>query len=559
MGNAAVFLYAAIRKRHVGLVGDGNGVRALPRSAIFSLTDSPDGSTKDAVYGALIMTNWIVGAGHALGTRRRVFEPEAVTDLTNDPVLAAAVHAQERRDLARQILAQDPQLASDLAIGRPDLKRGYDDGGLVDANSAPAAVLASLPGLTPQLADRIVAAREASSGFTSLEEMTILADLPPAVRRHHARPDRPQPTLTGLEHVQRSRCLDRCTSYTYACQQQVYVVHHRRDGDPMKAIVQDRYGSPDSLELREIDKPVPADNEVLVRVVAAAVNASDWHVMRGHPYLARLVIGLSKPKSKIRGRDFAGRVEAVGRNVHGLQPGDDVYGDLGLADGAFAEYVCVPDTAVELKPANLTFEQAATVPLSGSTALVGLRDAGGVVPGQRVLINGASGGVGTFAVQIAKSLGAEVTAVCSTKNADLVRSIGADHVVDYTREDFTATGERYDVVLDLVGNRSLTDLRRALTPAGTLVLSGGGAPGGSSVFGPMSLLFRSQAISRFVRQRLVRLTVEPSKESLAALRGLCESGQIMPVIDRTYPLREVPEAIRYLEENHARAKIAITV
>ena len=327
----------------------------------------------------------------------------------------------------------------------------------------------------------------------------------------------------------------------------------------MKAIVQDRYGSPDALELREIDKPTPADNEVLVRVLAAAVNASDWHVMRGDPYLARLAIGLSRPKSKIRGRDFAGRVESVGRNVQRLQPGDEVYGDLGLADGAFAEYVCVPDGAVDLKPANLTFEQAATVPLSGSTALIGLRDAGGVTRGQRVLINGASGGVGTFAVQIARSLGADVTAVCSTKNADLVRSIGADHVLDYTREDFSASGERYDVVFDLVGNRSLTDLRRALTPTGTLVLSGGGVRGNGSFFGPMGLLFRSQALSRFVRHRLVRLTVDPSQESLAALRALCESGEITPVIDRTYPLSEVPEAIRYLEEEHARAKIAITV
>jgi NADPH:quinone reductase-like Zn-dependent oxidoreductase len=242
-----------------------------------------------------------------------------------------------------------------------------------------------------------------------------------------------------------------------------------------------------------------------------------------------------------------------------LRPGDEVYGDLGLADGAFAEYVCVPDAAVDRKPANLTYEQAATVPLAGSTALVGLRDAGGVQRGHRVLINGASGGVGTFAVQIARSLGAEVTGVCSARNADLVRSIGAHHVLDYNRDDFTRSGERYDVVLDLVGNRSLTDLRRALTPTGALVLSGGGAPGRSSLVGPMSLLFRGQALSRFVSQRLVRLSVVPSTPTLAALRQLCESGQVIPAIDRTYPLREVPEAIRYLEEEHARAKIAITV
>jgi NADPH:quinone reductase-like Zn-dependent oxidoreductase len=328
----------------------------------------------------------------------------------------------------------------------------------------------------------------------------------------------------------------------------------------MKAIVQDRYGSPDSLELREVDTPVPARNEVLVQVRAAAVNAYDWHVMRGDPRLARLAIGLGGvPKAKIRGRDFAGRVEAVGQDVTRFSLGDEVYGDLGVADGAFAEYVCVPDAAVEPKPANLTFEQAASVPLSGSTALVGLRDAAQVRPGQRVLINGASGGVGTFAVQIAKSLGAEVTAVCSTKNVELVRSIGADHVIDYTCEDFSRNGQRYDVVFDLVGNRSLGDLRRALTAEGTLVLSGGGTPGGSSLIGPMRLLFKSLAISRFVSQRLVRLTVTPSKEHLAALRELCESGQVAPIIDRTYPLCDVPEAIRYLETDHARAKIVITV
>jgi NADPH:quinone reductase-like Zn-dependent oxidoreductase len=327
----------------------------------------------------------------------------------------------------------------------------------------------------------------------------------------------------------------------------------------MKAIVQERYGSPDTLELRQVDVPVPASNEVLVQVVAAAVNAADWHVMRGDPYLARLVLGLTAPKARIRGRDFAGRVAEVGREVSRFTPGDEVYGDLGLSDGAFAEYVCVPDSAVDLKPANLTFEQAAAVPLSGSTALVGLRYAAQVKPGQRVLINGASGGVGTFAVQIAKSLGASVTAVCSTRNLELVRSLGADCVIDYTCADFTRDGERYDVVLDLVGNRTLTDVRRALTPDGTLVLSGGGAPGGSSLIGPMRLLFKSQALSHFVSQRLVRLTVTPSKDHLVALRELIEAGQVTPVIDRTYPLSDVHEAIRYLETDHARAKIVITI
>lgn len=324
----------------------------------------------------------------------------------------------------------------------------------------------------------------------------------------------------------------------------------------MKAIVQDRYGSPDVLELREVDKPVVAGHEVLIRVHAAAVNARDWHVMRGDPYMARLVLGFGRPKAKIRGTDFAGRVEAVGKDVKRFRPGDEVFGE---ADGAFAEYVCAPDDVVEPKPASLTFEQAAVVPLAGNTALMGLRDLGGVQPGQKVLVNGASGGVGTFAVQIAKSFGAEVTGVCSTRNVDLVRSLGADHVIDYTREDFTGNGQRYDVVLDLVGNRSLTECRRALTPAGTLVLSGGGVSDGGSLVGPMGLILRGQALSRFVRHRLLVLTATPSKENLAALRELAESGKITPVIDRTYPLSEVPEAIRYLEVEHARAKVVITV
>ncbi|MGI5401122.1 NAD(P)-dependent alcohol dehydrogenase [Streptomyces sp. CA-135486] len=324
----------------------------------------------------------------------------------------------------------------------------------------------------------------------------------------------------------------------------------------MKAIVQDRYGSPEVLELREVDKPVVADHEVLVRIHAAAVNARDWHLMRGDPYLARLVLGVGRPKTKIRGTDFAGRVEAVGKDVKRFRPGDEVFGE---ADGAFAEYVCAANDVLEPKPVNLTFEQAAAVPLAGNTALMGLRDLGRVQPGQRVLVNGASGGVGTFAVQIAKSFGAEVTGVCSTRNVDLLRSIGADHVIDYTREDFTRSGPRYDVVLDLVGNRSLSECRRALTPAGTLVLSGGGMSEGGSLVGPMGLILRGQALSRFVRHRVLVLTATPSKENLAALRELAESGEVTPVIDRTYPLSEVPEAIRYLEVEHARAKVVITV
>jgi len=324
----------------------------------------------------------------------------------------------------------------------------------------------------------------------------------------------------------------------------------------MKAIVQDRYGSSDMLRLREVDTPVPAAAEVLVRVHAAAVNALDWHFMRGDPYLARLTMGFGGPKVKIRGRDFAGRVEAVGPGVERFSPGDEVYGE---ADGAFAEYVCVRHDMVEPKPANLTFEQAAAVPLAGNTALMGVRDLGRARPGQRILVNGASGGVGTFAVQIAKSFGAHVTGVCSTKNVDLVRSVGADHVIDYTRADFTRDEQRYDVVFDLVGNRSLTECRRALTTQGTLILSGGGVSEGGSVLGPMGLMMRGKALSRFVRHRLLLLMAKPSGENLATLRDLAEAGKVTPVIDRTYPLSKAPEAIRYLELEHARGKVVITV
>jgi NADPH:quinone reductase-like Zn-dependent oxidoreductase len=331
----------------------------------------------------------------------------------------------------------------------------------------------------------------------------------------------------------------------------------------MKAIVQDRYGPPDVLTLQDVDPPVAADSEVLVRVHAAAVNAYDWHFMRGDPYLARLMasawLGLRGPKRPIRGRDFAGRVEAVGRNVTRFRAGDEVYGDLGHLNGAFAEYVSVPDGQVDRKPANLTMEQAAAVPLAANTALMGLRDVGQVQPGQRVLINGASGGVGTFAVQIAKAFGAEVTGVCRTRNVELVRSMGADHVIDYTREDFAAGGQRYDVVFDLTAKRSLTDLRRALTPQGTLILSGGGTSEGGSLVGPMGLGIKAMVLSRFVSQRLVQLMEQPSKENLATLRELIESGKLTPVIDRTYPLSAVPDAIRYVEVEHARAKVVITI
>jgi NADPH:quinone reductase-like Zn-dependent oxidoreductase len=324
----------------------------------------------------------------------------------------------------------------------------------------------------------------------------------------------------------------------------------------MKAIVHDRYGPPDVLRFQEVDKPVPAGNQVLVRVRAAAVNARDWHFMRGDPYLARAAFGLRTPKVRIRGTDFAGVVEAVGGDVTRFRAGDEVYGEV---EAAFAEYVSVPDDLVERKPANLSFEQAAAIPLAGNTALMGLRDVARVQPGQRVLINGASGGVGTFAVQLAKSFGAQVTAVCSTRNAELVRSLGADHVVDYTREDFTRAGQRYDIVFDLVGNRSLADLRRALTPTGTLVLSGGGVSEGGSLVGPIGLVVKGRMLARFVRHRLTTLDAVPSGANLATLRELAEAGTLTPVIDRSHPLSETAEAIRYVEEEHARAKVVLTV
>jgi NADPH:quinone reductase-like Zn-dependent oxidoreductase len=325
----------------------------------------------------------------------------------------------------------------------------------------------------------------------------------------------------------------------------------------VKAIVQERYGSPDVLALRDVDRPVPGDNEILVRVHAASANAYDWHFMRGDPYLARLAMGLGGPKLKIRGRDFAGRVEAVGKDVRAFQPGDDVFGDI---DGSFAEYVCLPQGVLERKPANLTFEEAAAIPLAGRTALKGLRDVGKVRPGQRVLVNGASGGVGTFAVQVGKALGAEVTAVCSTRNVELVTSLGADYVIDYTKGDFTRDGQRYDVVFDLVGNHSLGALRRALTPEGTLVLSGGGQSRGGALLGPLKMMMRAQLTAMFVRRQGIHVLQTPLDQGiLTSLRELAESGKLKPVIDRTYKLAEVPDAIRYLEKEHARAKVVVTV
>ena len=327
----------------------------------------------------------------------------------------------------------------------------------------------------------------------------------------------------------------------------------------MKAIVQREYGSPDGLRLEEVDRPDAAQGHVLVRVRAASVNAADWHVFLGDPKLARLQLGVRRPKAPIRGRDFAGVVVEVGAGVTHVGPGDEVFGDTGTTDGAFAEYVSVPGGRVALKPAGLTFEQAAAVPLAGCTALLGLRDVARVQAGQRLLVNGASGGVGTFAVQIGKTLGAHVTAVCSTRNVELARSLGADDVIDYTTEDVATAGQRFDVVLDLVGNRSLRELRRLLTGRGTLVLSGGGVFDGGSLVGPMGLIIGGGLVGRVLRQRIQPLVADTTTERLTALAALIEARQVRPVIDRTYALAEVPTAIRYLETEHARAKVVVTV
>jgi len=317
----------------------------------------------------------------------------------------------------------------------------------------------------------------------------------------------------------------------------------------MKAIVYTEYGSPDVLHLKEVEKPTPKENEVLVKVQAASANPADWHLMRAEPFLARLENGLFKPKITKLGADVAGRVEAVGKSVSQFQAGDDVFGELPLnVLGSFAEYVCASEDALALKPARLTFEQAAAVPLAAFTALQGLRDKGQIQPGQKVLINGASGGVGTFAVQIAKSFETEVTGVCSTRNLDLVRSIGAAHVIDYTQEDFTQTGQRYDLIFDAVGNRSVSDLRRALSPNGICAVAG---------FTSLSRLFQVM----FMGGKKIGLmdTAKGNKKDLLFIKELLEAGKVIPVIDRIYPLQEVPEAIRYLEAGHARGKVIVTV
>ncbi len=325
----------------------------------------------------------------------------------------------------------------------------------------------------------------------------------------------------------------------------------------MKAIVQDAYGSPDVLELRDIDRPEIGDDEVLVRVHAAGVNPGDWAVMGGLPYIARPVYGLRRPKNAIRGTDVAGTVEAVGTGVTRFRPGDEVFGWCGGLGGAFAEYAAVSEGALAPKPANLSFEQAAAVPMAGLVALQALRDHGNVRAGQKVLINGASGGVGTFAVQIAKALGAEVTGVCSTRNVGMVRSIGADHVIDYTREDFTQKDQRYDFILDNVANHSLSDLRRALTPTGMLVPNGGGFD--NHWFASGGRVIGAHVLNRFVGHTLRPFLVSPKLEDLLVLMELTEAGKVTPVIDRTFPLGEAPKAMGHVGGGHARGKVAVTV
>jgi NADPH:quinone reductase-like Zn-dependent oxidoreductase len=320
----------------------------------------------------------------------------------------------------------------------------------------------------------------------------------------------------------------------------------------MKAIVYRCYGPPDVLKLEDIEKPTAADHEVLVKIHAASVNPLDWHYMRGSPSLMRLMSGIGAPKDTRLGVDFAGTIEAVGKNVKRFKPGDEVFGGK---NGAFAEYVTVrEDRALALKPGNMTFEQAASVPIAAVTALQALRDKGDIKPGQKVLINGASGGVGTFAVQIAKSFGAQVTGVCSTRNLEMVQSIGADHVIDYKREDYTKSGKRYDLIIDMVGNHSLLQNRQVLTPEGILVMIGGPSDG---LLGPLASPIKALILSPFVSQKFVMFVAQMNKEDLAILGDLMQAGKVTPVIDRRYELSDVPAAIRYSEEGHARGKIVI--
>jgi NADPH:quinone reductase-like Zn-dependent oxidoreductase len=323
----------------------------------------------------------------------------------------------------------------------------------------------------------------------------------------------------------------------------------------MKAIVYTKYGSPDVLQLKDVDKPAPRDGEVLIEVYAASVNAYDWHFLTADIFLVRLMGGgLLKPKNTRLGADVAGRVEAVGKNAHQFQPGDEVFGDLaGHGNGSFAEYVSAPERAFALKPANLSFEEAAAVPMAAVTALQGLRDEGHIHPGQRVLINGASGGVGTFAVQLAKYFGAEVTAACSTRNVDQARSLGADHVIDYTKEDVTRSGQQYDLILAANGYHSLSAYKRALTPKGIYIMAGGSK---AQIFEAMLL---GPWMSKSGGKKMGGVSAKPNQEDLNFVKGLLDAGKIVPVIDRRYALSETAEALRYLGEGHARGKVVITV
>ncbi|HKF36450.1 MAG TPA: NAD(P)-dependent alcohol dehydrogenase [Ktedonobacteraceae bacterium] len=320
----------------------------------------------------------------------------------------------------------------------------------------------------------------------------------------------------------------------------------------MKAIVYTHYGSPDVLQFKEVEKPAPSGGEILVQIHAASANPLDWHFMRGAPFLARLAGGLRKPKDPRLGADFAGRVEAVGTNVTQFQPGDEVFGAW---KGSFAEYASVPEDSVAWKPTTSSFEEAAAIPVAAVTALQGLRDTGHIHSGQKILVNGASGGVGTFAVQIAKAFGAEVTAVCSTRNVDMVRSIGADHVIDYTQEDFTRNGQHYDLIYDAVGNRCVSDYKRALNPKGTCVIAG---------FSSLPRLFEHMILGPLrskTGSKKVGLmgTAKMNQKDLVYVKELVEAGKVVPVIERRYPLRETAEAIGHLEEGHARGKVVITV
>src|SRR5437899_3547306 len=333
--------------------------------------------------------------------------------------------------------------------------------------------------------------------------------------------------------------------------------HTAAPQNPMKAIVCCDYGLA-NLKLADIEKPVPNDDQLLVKVRAASVNPYDWHFIEGTPKIIRLMgVGLRKPKDTRVGVDFAGTVEAVGKNVTNFKPGDDVFGGRG---GAFGEYVCPrANRAVALKPANITFEQAASVNIAGITALQAIRDKGKVQAGQKVLINGASGGVGTFAVQLAKSFGANVTGVCSTRNVDLVQSLGADQVIDYTKEDFTKSPERYDVMLDNVGNRTLSECKSVLTPKGKYVLIGGGGASEQGLLGGLGKALWAMLFSKFVNQQMGMMMADANGKDLTILADMMQSGKLKPVIDRTYKLAEVPQAIQYLEQGHARGKVIITV